>query len=414
MGAVHPVRLRFVTPAWQGEVPSPPHDALSPEARRRHLAANPRSYLGVTRAPEDGPMAGPDAAAEALRAGRATLIELLADGVFGAEEGPGYFIYRLENGGHRQAGLVCTVDTAAYDDGTVRIHERINRSRAAHLASHLRIVGAQSSPIALAYRGAEVVTELIADATTREDPFVEIDDDDGLRQSLWRLEADDVPAIATALSDHPLYLIDGHHRAAAASADLAANGPHPIGDHRILSVLFPYEELRNLAFHRLLTGIDTTTLAAGLAERFPTRSAAGPAAVVDRADTELAVALPGSGGGTDWLLVDIPFDDPAPRALANIDPIRLATHLLGPTLDLVEGDDDPRLEYRPGEADVDAVRDLAVRADQALFLMRPVPLTTLMECSDAGQVMPPKSTYFQPKVRSGLFVRLIDPALTGA
>ena len=409
MAGVAPARLRFVSSGWQDEVPSPPHDALSLDDRRQHLRDHPRSYLGVTRAPEDWPDE-PDPAAQAIRAGRTALVQLLADGAFGPAEGPTYFIYRLEADGHRQTGLVCTVSTTDYDAGTVRIHERINRTRSAHLAAHLRGVGAQSSPIALAYRNVPAVTRILNDTVAGQEPFLTIVDD-RLDQCLWRVADQHVETVSAAFDGQPLYLIDGHHRAAAASADLADHGPGPDGDHAMLAVVFPYEELRTRAFHRVVTGIDTAELAETLSGRFQSRRTDDAVVVADRPASELAIALPRPDGGPDWLLIDIPFDDPSPMALANIDPIRLANHVLRPILGLDGRGDDHRFGYRPGDADLDAIAGVMVAPNQALFLMRPVPLQTLMESSDAGLVMPPKSTYFQPKVRSGLFVRLVDPTL---
>ncbi len=423
MAVVEPVSLRFVRPEWADEVPSPPHDALSPEARRQHLMAHPRSYLGVTRAPEDAdvdhtdpttsPSSGRNRVGEALAAGRAALEEMLADGVFGPEVGPAFYLYRLEHGDHRQTGLVCGVATEDYDRGTIRIHEQINRERAAHLTRHLQVVGAQSSPIAMAFATQPAVERIIAHTVQTVAPFLDFTDADGLRQQLWEIaDDDDIERINTAFGGAALYLIDGHHRAAAASAD---RQDHDIAsrDRRLmLSTLFPVSELRSQAFHRLLRGIDTERLVTELVARFPTRSTGDPQVVVDRAETELALATPQAAASPDrraqWLLLDIPFDADDRASLHNIDPVRLRHHVLQPLLGIDEVGADSRLSYRPGPSDLAAIEGLKLAEDEALFLMRPVSMDTLIQVSDQGLVMPPKSTYFEPKVRSGLFVRLLD------
>lgn len=416
MASVSPVALRFVTEQWKTEVPSPPHDALSVEARRHHLREHPRSYLGVTRAPEDGGdvNGSATAAGDALQAGRQTLVGLLDEQVFGPVNGPTFYVYRLVDGEHHQSGLVCGVATTDYDCGTVRIHERINQSRADHLARHLQVVGAQSSPIAMAFRAAPAVTEVMARTANANEPFLDIVDDDGLRQQLWRVPEEEIAEIQGALHELPLYLIDGHHRAAASSTDLRESG-EPEAEHRMLSVLFPYEELRNQAFHRVLTGMDAAVLEDALRQRFPVRSTDNPEVVVGRAPTELALAVPSGPEETGqilrWILFDIPFDSASPDALENIDPIRLGTHVISSILETDESGSDTRLSYRPGQADLETLGQLTLKPGEVLFLMRPVSMRTLMEASDEGNVMPPKSTYFQPKVRSGLFVRLIDPTL---
>lgn len=416
MATVSPVALRFVTEQWKSEVPSPPHDALSVEARRRYLQENPRSYLGVTRSPEDdGQQWTPDSAAAALNAGRRTLVEMLQDGVFGRTEAPMFYVYQLDDGDHTQAGLVCGVATADYDSKTVRIHEQINQTRADHLAQHLRVVGAQSSPIAMAFRTAPMITELMQSTMATTEPMLDLSVN-GLNQKVWQIDGSNNEAIEEALGDVPLYLIDGHHRAAAASTDRRTSASPDDPDHWMLSVLFPYRELRNQAFHRVLTGFPVAELEAALAERFPCRVTDNIEVVAHRKPTELALAVPTGAPppqpGLRWTVFDVPLDDGNPGALVNIDPIRLRTHVLGPLLGMDESGSDHRLFYRPDHADLDTLGELSLGPNEVLFLMRPVSLTTLMEASDRGQVMPPKSTYFEPKVRSGLFVRLIDPALS--
>ncbi len=410
MATVLPVSLRFVLPELTAEVPSPPHDALSATARRKHLHDHPLSYLGVTRAPEDVEGPSDDPAADALSAGRSQLEAMLAQNVFGPPGEPNFFVYRLEDHDHRQTGLICGVATDDYNAGTVRIHERINQSRASHLASHLQVVGAQSSPIALAFKSRPAVVELIEETVTTTEPFLDFVDDQGLRQQLWTIEqAGSIDLVRDGFAGQPLYLIDGHHRAAAASTDLATSNSDGREPHLMLATLFPYEELRNQAFHRILTGLGPDT-SAELGRRFATRVAEDPLAVADRAPSELAFGLP-DGDSIRWLLIDVPIDPHASSDLDNIDPIRLGRQVLAPMLGIEEPTTDHRLSYRPGLADAASISDIELDKDEAIFLMRPVPMDVLMDASDEGLVMPPKSTYFMPKVRSGLFVRIVDPTL---
>ena len=232
--------------------------------------------------------------------------------------------------------------------------------------------------------------------------------DDDLRQTLWRLPGEDAPAAVAALADQPLYLIDGHHRAAAASTDRRA---HRSPDHRMLSVLFPFHQLRNQAFHRVLTGVDAGSLLDGLGRRFDLRPASSVAEVVDRPEGWTAMAV--GGPSVRWWLVELPPPAPLDWSVVDIDPIRLGQHVLAPLLGIQEPTPRPPvvLPTRPGRRPRPR-RSSGLADGQIEFWMRPVPLTTLLDMVDRGQVMPPKSTYFEPKVRSGLFVRLTDPALT--
>lgn len=422
MAAVAPISLRFVSPDWSHEVPSPPHDALSNEARRRHLREHPHSYLGVTRSPDDvhpddlpgGAGPGDTASVEddladiAMRLSRASLERLLSVGAFGPSRPPGLYLYRLQTREHHQTGLVCGVATEDYDRGTVRIHEQINQHRADLLAHHLRSVGAQSSPIAMAFRSAPALESIIERVTTDEAPMLEVIDDE-LRQSLWPLGDADAAAALASLSGEPLYLIDGHHRAAAASADRRDHGSP---DHWMLSVVFPFGQLRNEAFHRVLEGVDGEDLIHRIAERFPVRQVDAVEEVTARPPGWVAVAV--GGAAVRWWLVELPPPAPNRGPVLDIEPVRLARHVLAPLLGIEEPTPDRRLSYRPGPADAAAASALRLGPGQVEFWMRPVPLTTLLDLADDGLVMPPKSTYFEPKVRSGLFVRLTDPTLAGS
>ncbi len=411
MARVVPLSLRFVRSDLTSEVPSPPHDSMTPAARREFLAIHPRSYLGVTRAPDDITDDADGEDGDVLAAGKRFLDRLLADGVFGPETGASYFIYRLEQDGHRQTGLVCGVATADYDSGTVRVHERVRQERAGHLAKHLRVVGAQSSPIALAFGARPAVTEIMSTVADGNPPMLDFSDDSGLRQQVWQIDnPDHIAELDGAFDDRPLYLIDGHHRAAAASADHAAHRDVDRNEHLMLATVFPHEELRSHAFHRVLTAVDPEAIERAVVSRFSTRPAADTAAVDARTDREIALELPGDDpdGPPRWLLIDVPIDEDDKIGLSNIDPVRLSTHVLGPLLDIDESGSDPRISYRPGAADWDEIATIRPRQGEVLFLMRAISTATLLAVSDAGLVMPPKSTYFQPKVRSGLFVRLVD------
>ncbi len=366
----------------------------------------------MTRAPED--VAGDDSkpVADLLEDGRVFLQQLLDDGVFGPETDRSYVVYRLERGGHTQTGLVCLVATEDYETGVVKVHENISPQRAEHLARHLRVVGVQSSPIALAYRGCDEVTDLMARVADQTEPILDFTDRSELRQRLWLVQnPTDIDIIGPAFVGRTLYLIDGHHRAAASSADRRNLDPDRRSRHRMLAALFPSDELRSEAFHRILSSVDQTDLHLRLTEAFPVRSAQTTAEVIDRRPTELALALPDqtrTDGSPRWLLVDVPFDPDDRSGLKNIDPVRLSRQVLRPLLGLDEAEADPRLAYRPGSADAAAVDGIRVGDDEAVFLMRPISTPVLMAISDASDVMPPKSTYFQPKVRSGIFIRTVD------
>ena len=404
MTTLEPVAVRLIEPDWVGRVPAPAHDGLTPTERRRLIDANPDSYLAVTRAPDDlDDGTGPTSPEGALAAGRASLERLLRAGAFSPLHRPRLHLYRLAVGGRRQTGIVAGVPVDAYDDGTIRIHEQIQTVRAEHLARHLEVVRAQSSPIALAHRPHPRVTEAVAHLTSSTEPTVDFVTDDGLAQQVWPVtEPEHERLLVEALADKTLYLIDGHHRVAAASMLRAGAGT--VRAASMLCAVFPTDELHLDAFHRLLPGIDEAGLLHRLAAASLTvRAVPTPAALAARGPAELALIVGGA-----LYAVGVPIDATVPADdIVNLDPVRLQQLILGPVLGIDDGQDGGRLRYRPGAGDADDLAALAAEGVTA-FAMRPVSMAALTAASDAGRTMPSKSTNFQPKVRSGIFLRPLD------
>ncbi|MDH3681775.1 MAG: DUF1015 domain-containing protein, partial [Acidimicrobiia bacterium] len=374
--------------------------------RRRYLAKHPDSYLSVTRAPEDQPPGEQWNAAEELSASRAALHALVDAGAFSPMGPPRLYLYRLSMPGHSQVGIVGGIAIDDYDSGLVRVHEQVRTGRVEHLTTQLDGLGVQSSPIALAHRDAQEITsvvERLLDAT----PAVVIADDSGLSQQVWAVDDDAAGLLCAALADQALYLVDGHHRAAAASLHFAHSRP---GNGAVmLGATFPANQLRTEAFHRVLTDVDSGELLERLRTRCTVRPAASVDAVVARSPHELALLT-----GGRWWLVGLALAGEATTTvgpLDRLDPVRLQQHVLAPLLDIEPSSASDVLDYRPGLGDRDDVAAIeAAMSDRrcAIWVMRPVPVDALIDISDAGLVMPPKSTCFVPKVRSGVFLRSLS------
>lgn len=421
MTGISPLSLDLVNPAWVSEVPSPPHDALSAEDRLAHIERYPLSYLGVTKAPEDVPPGQTMGPSELLNAGRRALQDLLDHKVFDLAESPRYFIYRLTADDHTQTGLVCGVAVSDYDNGQVRIHERTKQDRALHLARHLEVVGAQSSPIALAAAPATGLADAL-DSWVAYEPTLEFTAPDGLLQQIWAVDEPDVMAkVVDRLAEQPLYLIDGHHRAAAASVhrattvdfgglpDGAASGtaaPSP-GTDWMLAVVFPIEQLRSQAFHRVLPLAANPGLVDDL---LPRCRPVSTDLVNGRTRSEIPIGMRDESGELRWFLIDLPLDESVSGAsaiLANLDAVRIQKQILEPLLGIDETRPKGRLQHRAGPSTVDGTSDDAgcvIRTGELALITRHVTMDQLMSASDNGLVMPPKSTYFLPKVRSGVFL----------
>ncbi len=403
MARLEPTATRMIRPAWALQVPSPAHDSLGPVERRRHIAEHPYSFLTVTRGPEDLDPGQEWESAPAVRASQAALDRLLQAGAFSDVAPPALYLYRLSfsdgtDNGRSQIGIVGGIAVDDYEQGVIRVHEEVHETRAQHLADHLEGLQIQSSPIALAHRADPGLSQLVASIAAGRDPVLDFTAADGLRQQIWVVDdPDQMAQLQAALAPAPLYLIDGHHRAAAAARNRRrAAAP---GADWMLSVVFAAEELHNESFHRLLHRIDPEKLLDQLRSRYPLRTDCTVEQVLDRGPDELALLT-----GSRWHLVDL-GPNRAPSPLSGLDSVRLERQLLRALLGLSTAEQNSRLSYRFGDPGPEELRHWTTGPDQALWLMRPVPVETLLDVADDGALMPPKSTYFQPKVRSGVFLR---------
>ncbi len=412
MARIEPTIARLIQPAWTRRVPSPAHDLLAPDARRRYVAANPDSFLTVTRGPEDVAPGETWDSARAVAESRRSFERLLGAGAWGdPAPRPALFLYRLsvdEGAGgalHTQVGIVGNLSVDDYEQGVIRIHEQIHEHRTQHLADHLAGLRIQSSPVALAHRADPTLSALVAGITAGREPELDFTSADGLRQEVWRVdEPDVVRAVQRALAGMPLYVIDGHHRSAAAAAH-RRNHPGSDAAQWLFGAVFAADELRNEPFHRVVHGIDPEELVALVGRSFPVRTVAPgevTAEVAGRRREEVGLLT-----GGRWYLVDL---GPLPRpgegdVLAGLDVVRLEERVLEPLLGITTASPAGRVTYRVADAAHGDLGAWRTDPDEALWLMRPVPMDAVLDAADAGLTMPPKSTFFQPKARSGVFLR---------
>lgn len=400
MVAVSPLHGQVVRRSRVSDVVSPAYDALTVPQRRAYRDEHPLCYLHVTRSAPDEDDAATVDNATLVRRGRAALERLLEADVFDPPTEPALLVYELETATHRQRGVVAEVAGHEFQR-TAKPHESTRPERAALLAEHFRFVRAASSPVACTLaRGARLDAALAGiDASP---PLVAHTGADGLTQRIWRVED---PAMAeeihASLANDDLFIIDGHHRAAA-NAQLLAAGV----DAAVLVAIFAPEALQLCGFHRLVKlppSMSETDFLAAVARRF-------------RVEThdELRASEPGSveiHAGGRWHTVR--FDErPAAGGplvrLGSLDPSVVEREIIGAIVgrDIDEVD----VEYMPDEGDDEAVVAHAQLLGRVPILVPPVTVADMVEVADGGLTMPAKSTYFVPKVRSGLFLRRLDDA----
>jgi uncharacterized protein (DUF1015 family) len=411
MAVLRPFRALRPRPEHAARVASVPYDVVDREAAAALAAGNPLSFLRVVRPEIDLPPATDPYADEVYAAGAAALARLVDDGVMTEEAGEALYLYRLTLGRRSQVGVVgcCAVDD--YDAGRIKKHERTRPDKEEDRTRLALALGAHSGPVFLAYRGRAEIDRRVAAAMSAAAPMYDFVAADGVGHQVWRVA--DAAGLAAAFAAVPaLYVADGHHRAAAASRARAARragragggtSGAEAGDEAdfFLAALFPADQLRILPYNRLVTDLNGLT-----PERFLARL--GEALAV----TNGARPAPPSPGRFSMYLAGRWYDLTAPPALidradpaAALDAAILQERVLGPLLAV----DDPRTSDRiefvgGGRGAGELVRRVDARPGSVAFSLHPVGIGQLMAVADAGRVLPPKSTWFEPKLRSGLLV----------
>ncbi len=391
---IHPFEGYLVRADTARHIVSPAYDSLTTAERRRFMEDHPDSFLHVTRSPQD---AGENLRTplELARANAAHLERLLTADNY-EHLGPAVYLYRLVADDHEQTAIVADVPLDRYDDGTIRPHERTNVDREDLLALHLRVVGASSSPVAMTYRDSGLAAR-VAELTSRP-PRLEFTSPGGLFQQVWRVDEPDEVEELSSKVDSPLYVTDGHHRLAAAArvrTEGSIDGTVSAAHELILSALFPDTQLRTFAFHRIVRSTrpsaEVLDLLGGTGTVTPLEAAPPE---LDGGRGEFAVVC---GGRWYHLAVASTNGD-------DLDASILQRRVLGPIFG-IDATTDPRLGYLAGTAGLAVLAHQATEQHAVGFALGPPPVDMVLDVADRHEVLPPKSTFFYPKPRSGVFVR---------
>lgn len=404
-------------PEHAAEVAAPPYDVFDRAEAAAYVADRPLSFLNIdrpeTQFPADQNMYAPEVYARASE----LLQERIADGTLIYDAAPCYYLYELTRDGHSQTGIVAICSVADYDGGLIKRHELTRPDKEQDRVDHIRALGYQTGPIFLAYRDEPVLT-LILNAAKTGEALYHFTDDEGVEQAVWRIHrTETIEAIHAMLERMPsLYIADGHHRAASAvraahamRADAEAAGTYTGKEpfNYFLSVLFPASELTILPYNRVVADRNGLTLDELLARieaaGFTVEESAG--AVEPTAPTTFGMA----SGGRWWKLSCTPelvAQATAAGPVAALDASILQDHLLGPILGIGDPRTDERISFVGGVRGTDELTARA-GANGIAFTLYATSIEQLMAVADAGLLMPPKSTWFEPKLRSGLFMHRI-------
>ena len=408
MAKIFPFRALRPQPDQASAVAAPPYDVLSSDEARQVVAGLPNSFLHVTKSEVDMPTELSIYDESVYTKARLNLTDLISRGVLFQDENPCYYIYELVMDGRSQTGLVCCSSVDDYENDIIKKHEFTRPEKEQDRINHIRITGAQTGNVFLAYRNVAAMDTLISQWKLNHSPVYDFTAVDGISHRIWVVnEVDKVEAISTVFEqDVPCtYIADGHHRAASAAKVRAALGEAAVPEaDSFLTTLFPANELKIMSYNRVvkdLNGLDAGELISALQDDFMVASS--DKAVDPPALHEFGMYLEGK-----WYhltaLEGTYTDDP----IGVLDVSILSNLVFEKLLGIEDQRTDKRIDFVGG---IRGLQELERRVDngemKVAFSFYPVSIEQLFDIADSGNVMPPKSTWFEPKLRDGLLTHLI-------
>ena len=413
MNLIRPFAGLRPAPGRVADVIAPPYDVLNMDEARVRAAGKPWSFLHISKPEIDLP-AGTDPYSAAVYAkGRENFRKMLDAGVLRRDPGPYYYVYRLVMGAHQQTGIVAAASVPDYDTNRIRKHEFTRPDKEDDRVRQIEALNAQTGPVFLTYRRSSVVDAII-DEVARAAPESDVTADDGVRHALWIIrEPGQIDTITRAFDAMScLYIADGHHRSAAASRVAAvrrAANPMPTGNEAynyFLSVIFPDNQMQILDYNRVvkdLNGMTREEFLQKISNAF--NVTLEPAAVKPGRTGEFGLYMKGQ-----WYRLNIKPDRiPANDPVRRLDVSLLQDNLIAPVLGIGDPRRDKRIDFVGG---IRGLKELERRVNSGemacAFSLYPTSMVDLMSVADAGQVMPPKSTWFEPKLADGLVSHVQD------
>jgi uncharacterized protein (DUF1015 family) len=408
MPLIKPFRALRPAPGRAADVLAPPYDVLSSAEARARAKGKPWSFLHVSKAEIDLSAATDlydrvvyEKAAENLRG-------MIAAGVLIRDEKPCYYVYRLTWRGRTETGFAAIASIAAYAENRIRKHELTTPAKEDDRVRQIEAVDAQTGPVMLAYPAAPQIDTILARAAAGQ-PAADVTADDGVRHELWVIDDDaTIAALTRAVDALPaLYIADGHHRSAAAQRVARQRGDE---DGYFLAVLLPAPEMTILDYNRVLRDLNGLTPEAVL-ERIAQRYAveASKQAVRPASAGEVGMFLAGR-----WYRLR-PRSELAAQIKQRRDPVEglpvtlLARNIIEPVFGVIDQRTDKRIDFVGGGRGLDELARLVSSGEMAVaFALYPTQMSDLIAVADAGAIMPPKSTWFEPKLADGMVSHVLD------
>ena len=401
MSSIRPFRALRPEPAQAALVSAVPYDVVTAAEAAALADGNPLSYLRVSRAEIELPPDTDHYADIVYATAAANFARLRAAAPLVVEEVPTLYFYRLRTGSHTQTGIAATFSVDEYERGVIVKHEKTRKDKEDDRTRHIVELQAQTGPVFLTYPANSTVDELVAAATTRA-PLFDFTAPDGVTHTVWTATDDEDAVIAAAFAGIPaLYIADGHHRAASAMRAGQALGETEAD--WFLAVAFPHDQMQILPYHRIVKDLNGYTAAQLL-----NAIRANGVDVCENPDApsgvgEVAMYLDGV-----WRCLCLAPAAADATPADRLDVSRLYDQVLAPLLAIGDLRTDKRIDFVGGIRGPQALAEAVDTGRAAVaFAMYPTSIGDLMTIADAGGIMPPKSTWFEPKLRDGLLVHLI-------
>ena len=390
----------------------PPYDVVTREEAAAY-STDPVSFMRVIRTDATLP-AEMEYSRESYELSRSILDQMLADGIYFRDESPHYYIYSETFNGHTQTGIVGCASIDEYDSGQIRQHEKTLPDKETDRILHFTACDANTEPVFLTYRDDEHIREMTRQLTESDEPVYEAEDRDGVLHRLWCVNSESAVRLLEQmfLDVDALYIADGHHRTASAvrvGHRKRENSGQYTGDeefNRFMAVAFPESDLLLLPYNRLIHSLNNLSPQEFI-ERIRQKAdvcLSDDGAAPVRVRHSFKIYLDGTWHTATFHKDLIPEEDP----VHSLDVSLLQEHILSPLLGIEDPRTDPRLSFSGGpDSTEQMIRAVDTGKAIAAILLYPLTVENMMNVADKGMIMPPKSTWFEPKIGSGWFVHRI-------
>jgi len=390
-------------------VASKPYDVLNSVEAKTEARGNPNSFLHITKSEIDLPEQTDHYSQKVYDTAKENLTAFIQRGILFRESKPCYYLYRLTMNGRNQTGLVCLSSVDDYENGLIKKHEFTRPEKELDRINHMKTIGAHTGNVFLAYKNVADIDSLIDSWTTKKNPQYDFITEDGVGHSIWVINDDEnIQAITDLFSNQVpcTYIADGHHRAASAAKVRAALGDKAgEGAQFFLTTIFPASQVRIMDYNRVvkdLNGLDEESLLKKVEEFFN----------IEKKDSIYQPDKPRNFGlyiNKHWYRLEAKDGTFTHDPLGILDISILQQNFLDPILDIKDQRTDKRIDFVGGIRGLEELEKRVDSGEMALAIsLFPVSIEQLFDISDAGNVMPPKSTWFEPKLRDGLLTNLIE------